>query len=207
MRLDAKTLEQTTATQGLSLQKATESGDKKSTDFVAVLRSVQGEQKGELTDRFASRTSLKELDTLATLGSGLGGKLLEQDPTLGQQLQASYQEKLAVFEGVFGNLCQDEGISNPQDASFRVSATGTLQVIGDHPQKEKIRNLITRHTELGDLFTAAMSEKKAAEAVQAQADAKGVAPRFSVLFDGLRTQMEFERKAISGSGSAADIRA
>lgn len=207
MRLDAKTPDQVTGTQGLPLHKESAATEKKSTDFVAILRSVQGEQQENLSDRFASRTSLKDLDTLATLGTGLGAKLLEKDPTLGERLEASYQEKLAVFESVFGNLCQDEGIANPEKAKFRVSATGTLQLIGDHPDKSKIQDLITRHTELGDLYTSAQSEKKAAEAVKAQADAKGVAPRFSVLFDGLRTQMEFERKAISGEGTQTDIRA
>lgn len=201
MIFDAKTTENVSSAFVDKLKKTSAKAEETSGEFIATLRSVQDEQSVKLTDRFASRTSLQELDTLSQLGAGLGAKFLEKDPTLGEQLQASYQEKLAVFQGTFGNLSRDEGIANPEKIQFKLSASGTLQVAGNPPQLDKIKDILNRHPELGDLFSAAQSEKKAADGALAQAEAnKKVSPQFNVLFDGLRTQMEFERKMV-GSGS------
>lgn len=206
MIFDAKTTDNVSSAFVEKLKKTSAKAEETSGEFIATLRSVQDEQSAKLEDRFASRTSLQELDTLSQLGAGLGAKFLEKDPTLGEQLQASYQEKLAVFDRAFGNLCQDAGIANPEKVEFRLSATGTLQVANAHPQLDKIKDILNRHPQLGDLYSAAQSEKKAAEGALAAAEAsKKVSPQFNVLFDGLRTQMEFERKMVGGGGT--DIRA
>jgi hypothetical protein len=203
MQTDAKALTAVTTATDLPLERASPQKPASSVNFSAILRSVQGEQQADLQERFSPRTNLRQIDTLATLGSGLGGKVLEQDPTVVDRLQADYEAKLAAFNQAVGTLFREEGIQQPDNVSFRQTATGRLQVIGDHPDKKEITNLLAENPGVGDLFTEMSEAQKAVTVAKDLQQGNGVGPRFSVLFDGLRTQMEFERRAISGGAPSS----
>ncbi len=117
---------------------------------------------------------------------------------------AGLDEKLGSFREKFQRLLEEYGIDSSQPISLQSDEWGSLQVAGDHPQKDAISKLLADHPELVAEFQSLQqqatavraADPTAANAVAASAASRDILPSstaqtFNLIFQNGSAKIAF----------------
>jgi|GEM_PF-1504756 len=121
------------------------------------------------TDSDSSSSSSGDLVSLSENGYGITGLLGTVIPN--QSVLTSLEEKTTLlqehFLGALNTKLEEAGIDTDTPITLKRNADGTIEVAGDHPDKEAIEALFTEEPVLAEAFNAIADQSELARKIKA----------------------------------------
>jgi len=116
-------------------------------------------------------------NTVAPAPNAEAGKLAE--------LQRHAQALLAGFKESIGQLLADRGVDTSHEIRFESDSNGKLKLVGDHPERDKIEEILSDNPDLSARFEELAAAFRQSQAVLSGSDEAGLAAKtFSLTLVG-----------------------
>ncbi|NDY58054.1 hypothetical protein G3N56_15065 [Desulfovibrio sulfodismutans] len=117
-----------------------------------------------------SKTASQDLVSLTGNGYGITGLLGSVIPN--QSVLTSLEEKTTLlqehFLGALNTKLEEAGIDTDTPITLKRNADGSIEVAGDHPDKEAIEALFAEEPVLGEAFNAIADQSELARKIKAE---------------------------------------
>jgi len=117
-----------------------------------------------------SKTASQDLVSLTGNGYGINGLLGSVIPN--QSVLTTLEEKTTLlqehFLGAMNTKLEAAGIDTETPITLKRNADGSISVVGDHPDKEKIEALFTEEPVLAEAFNAIADQCELARKIKAE---------------------------------------
>lgn len=138
-----------------------------------------------------------DLVSLSANGYGVSGLLGSM--TADKGVLDSLEEKTSLlqehFLGAMATKLEEAGIDTSVPITLKRNADGTVEVVGDHPDKEKIEALFTEEPVLGEAFNAIADQTELARKIKADR---------SVIFSRAGGFAAYAQNSLTSSSSDSD---